>query len=168
MASYTNGTMELVLPTKNVDAFMRFANPPTEYHRCLYRTDFEFEDQYDNPHGLSKLVLTVTCAWSALGCLIDPPEDRENIVSLNDVCKELEVRRLSAEFYEEGMCICEIIEYTDDEGMSSQCFEAPHCNGVALGDSEIYEDEEQEACDDATIGEIPFDVILNGTSETAQ
>lgn len=48
MPNWACGEMQLVLPTKNVDKFLEYANGVQAPY--FYRTSFELQDREDNPH----------------------------------------------------------------------------------------------------------------------
>lgn len=139
MPNWACGEMQLVLPTKNVDKFLEYAD--NEYEPYFYRTSFELQDREDNPRGLTKLSFSVECAWSAGGCLID----REGCLSLETVCLELKVRRLAANFEERGMMFGEKITYDAESGIAYESFDLPEEAYIDLDDNEEYIEENEEA-----------------------
>ena len=148
MPNWACGEMQLVLPNKNVDKFLEHTN--REEAPYFYRTSFELQDREDNAHGLTKLSFSVECAWSAGGCLIDRAAENENCLSLEGVCRELEVRRLAGVFEEHGMMFGERITYDQESGIDHESYDLPETAYIELDDDEEYiEETEGEAEDEA-------------------
>lgn len=141
MANWACGEMQLVLPTKNVDRFLEYADGEQEPY--FYRSVFDLQDREDNSHGLTKLTLNVECAGSACGCLIDRCAEIEECLSLEVVCRELEVRRLAASFEECGMMFGERITYDQESGLDCNTFELVG-GYVDFDDEEEYVEESEE------------------------
>lgn len=141
MPNWACGEMQLVLPTKNVDKFLEYANGVQVPY--FYRTSLELQDREDNPHGLTKLTFDVQCAWSAGSCLIDRDADTEDCLSLEAVCRELEVRRLAATFEEHGMMFGERITYNQEDGIYHESYDLPETAYIELDDDEEYIEESE-------------------------
>ena len=93
---------------------------------------------------------SVECAWSAGGCLIDRAAENENCLSLEGVCRELEVRRLAGVFEEHGMMFGERITYDQESGIDHESYDLPETAYIELDDDEEYiEETEGEAEDEA-------------------
>ncbi len=142
MPNWACGEMQLVLPTKNVEKFLEYAGD--EQAPYFYRSSFDLQDREDNSHGLTKLTFSVECAWSAGGCLIDRDADTEDCLSLEGVCRELEVRRLAANFEERGMMFGERITYDQESGIDHESFELPEQAYIDFDDDEEYIEEHKE------------------------
>lgn len=142
MPNWACGEMQIVLPSKNVDKFLEHAN--REEAPYFYRTSFELQDREDNPHGLTKLSFSVECAWSAGGCLIDRAAENENCLSLESVCRELEVRRLAGVFEEHGMMFGERITYNQESGIDYESYDLPESAYLDFDDDEEYIEEPEE------------------------
>lgn len=168
MPNWACGEMQLVLPTKNVDKFLEYANGIQAPY--FYRTSFELQDREDNPHGLTKLTFDVQCAWSAGGCLIDRAAENENCLSLEAVCRELEVRRLASTFEEHGMMFGERITYNQEDGIYHESYDLPESAYIDFDDDEEYIEEDEEAveaakedCEEnATESTVTLDDLIQG------
>lgn len=157
MPNWACGEMQLVLPTKNVDKFLEYTGD--EQAPYFYRSSFDLQDREDNSHGLTKLSLIVECAWSAGGCLIDRGEYTEDYLSFEAVCRELEVRRLAANFEECGMMFGEIITYDSESGIDYESFELPTQAYIDFDDDEEYIEKNEEN----SSAEEPEDIELTVT-----
>lgn len=168
MANYACGEMQLVLPTKNVEKFLEYAG--NEQAPYFHRSSFDLQDREDNSHGLTKLIFSVECAWSANGCLIGRDASTADCLSLEGVCHELEVRRLAANFEEHGMMFGERITYNKESGIDYESFDLPEQAYIDFGDDEEYfEDHEENDNAEEEIGSVEssvtLDDLIQGVSE---
>lgn len=115
---------------------------------------------------MSKLEFSVECAWSAYGCLIKPDcNEDDQVITLEDACHELEVRRLSAEFADDGMAFQEILDYEAEDGVVIyESFERHYAGFIDLDDEEIYEEQSDAGHEEPIAGDddIMFEDILHG------
>ena len=110
----------------------------------FYRTTFtENEAPVNNSHGLTKLSFDVECAWSAENCLVNPDADAEDCISLEELCKQLKVQRLSARFEEHGLMFGETLYYDKEDGLSYDSFELETEADIDFDDDEEYIDDEE-------------------------
>ena len=165
MPNWACGEMQLVLPTKNVDKFLEYAGG--EQAPYFYRTSFDLQDREDNPHGLTKLTFDVQCAWSAGSCLIDRDADTEDCLSLEVVCRELEVRRLAATFEEHGMMFGERITYNQEDGIYHESYDLPESAYIDFDDDEEYIEENDDNIEEeteSTESSVTLEDLIQGVS----
>lgn len=145
MPNWSEGTMDLVLPTEYVDLFLSYFKYD-ENGRFFHRTLLLSEDSRDNPRGLTLLNLVIECAWSANGCIIDTKclqDDR--CISLEDAIKECHVKRLDAKLEEPGIGFGELIYYSPSFGLCYESYDIPNTHGyIELDDDEGIDDEVEE------------------------
>ena len=103
MSNYAFGTMWLELPNENAEKFLNlflsnnnFANEKKK--RYFYRSTLMSFNMQKVFSGCTELAIDFTSAGSLGDCLIDIPlkETNKKCVTLEDVCKELDVTILAA------------------------------------------------------------------------
>ena len=140
MPNWACGTMNLVLPTKNVNTFLSYFKYK-EGQQFFHRTVLVGQEQRDNSKGLSILTLDVDCAWSAGGCLVTINSDENDCISLENASKECGVKRLAARFEEPGIGFAEFIRYDTQDGLSYESMDLPSFDDyIDLTDDEEIDD----------------------------
>lgn len=94
MANLTSTLCSVILPTEQEQHFINFFRAKTG-DRHIYRTtliNYEIEEKRDT---LIRLELALECDWAVYGTLYEPISDSDEIVSLEDVCRECNVLRMS-------------------------------------------------------------------------
>lgn len=104
MPNWTESELSVVLPTENADKFENLflawdgdaENKAKEkyFARCFLNSS----ERKKNDNGLTRLFVQFNAAWSLHSCLIDgyPQETEGKCPTLEEVCKELKIKRLSA------------------------------------------------------------------------
>ena len=105
-------------------------------------------ERQENKHGLARLLIQFDAAWSLHSCMIDgyPQESNGNCPTLEEICKELKVKRLLAKSREPGIGFEESVSYDRGNGLmeeSHDLFAEPAYD--KLEDDETMEDKEVEA-----------------------
>lgn len=123
MPNWCEARIDVCLPTKNVDKFLKCFIGSEEYEKreneeeldFFYRTFYQDHQIINEENGNTTMVVYCYCAWSCEGCLEfgkNPfDKDDECCVTLSEVCKELDVQMLHGESEEPGMCFGENFDY---------------------------------------------------------
>ena len=117
--------MSVVLPTENADAFENlFLGERAENEkkkRYFARCFLQNCERESNAYGLTRLYIQFDAAWSLHLCMIDgyPQESEGKCPTLEEICRELQVVRLTAYSREPGMEFEELLDYTYDGGLTS-------------------------------------------------
>ena len=125
MPNWAESEMSVVLPTENADKFEtlflgnRADNEKKEryFARCFLQNC----ERESNAHGLTRLYIQFDVAWSLHSCMINgyPQESEGTCPTLEEICRELQVVRLTAYSREPGMGFEECLDYTRDGGLTS-------------------------------------------------
>lgn len=110
MPNWADCEMSVVLPSKNADKFEnlfleRDSENNKEKERYFARCFKHYSERENNKHGLTRLFIHFDAAWSLNSCMVDgyPQESEGKCPTLEDVCKEMNVVRLSAYSREPGL-----------------------------------------------------------------
>ena len=135
MANWTESTMNVILPSKNVKKFLDLFSNDDHY---FARTDLIFDDEEVGDNGISRLDIDFTCAWSVWSCMFEgyPQGSGGQCPTLEEVCKELDVLHLTVYSTEPGIGFIENIEYTHEYGMN---YESHDINSTSCGHPEDYD-----------------------------
>ena len=102
MPNWADCEMSVVLPSKNADKFEnlfleRDSENNKEKERYFARCFKHYSERENNKHGLTRLFIHFDAAWSLNSCMVDgyPQESEGKCPTLEDVCKEMNVIRLS-------------------------------------------------------------------------
>lgn len=125
MPNWADSEMSVVLPTKNADEFEnlfleRDSENNGEKKRYFARCFKHYSERENNSHGLTRIFLHFDAAWSLYSCMVDgyPQESKGKCPILEEVCREMEVLRLSAYSKEPGLTFEEQILFSPDSGFS--------------------------------------------------
>ncbi len=150
MPNWAASEMSVVLPTENADKFEKLfiTNDIKEQDRYFARCFLGNVERQENKHGLARLLIQFDAAWSLHSCMIDgyPQESNGNCPTLEEICKELKVKRLLAKSREPGIGFEESVSYDRGNGLmeeSHDLFAEPAYD--KLEDDETMEDKEVEA-----------------------
>lgn len=123
MPNWADCEMSVVLPSKNADKFEnlfleRDSENNKEKERYFARCFKHYSERETNKHGLTRLFIHFDAAWSLNSCMVDgyPQESEGKCPTLEDVCKEMNVIRLSAYSREPGLEFEEQMLYSSENG----------------------------------------------------
>lgn len=147
MPNWAKSKMSVVLPTESADAFSSLfiakennENKDRYFARCFLHN----VERENNSHGLTRLYIQFDAAWSLYSCLIDgyPQESKGTCPTLEDICNEMKVKRLTASSREPGIGFEESIQFDKENGLtveSHELFDQPFDD--YLDDDETMDDE---------------------------
>lgn len=147
MPNWADSEISVVLPTENADKFEAlFLEEDSDLNhdkeRYFARCFKHYSERESNSHGLTRLFVHFDAAWSLNSCMIDgyPQENAEHCPTLEQACKEYDVKRLIAFSREPGIGFEEQITYSKEDGLHyfcQDCFFLP-------GDDYLDADEKTE------------------------
>ena len=128
MPNWCEARIDVTLPTKNINKFLRhfIGSEPYENRENPDALDFFYRTFYQDHHiikeekDITTMVIYCDCAWSCEGCLDfgKNPFDDETVeccMTLDEACKEAEVICLHGESEEPGLCFGENFDWEQGE-----------------------------------------------------
>ena len=124
MPNWAESEMSVILPTGNADKFagLFITNDTKAEERHFARCFLGNIEREDNKHGLTRLFIQFDAAWSIHSCMVEgyPQETNGVCPTLEEVCKELNVKRLIAKSQEPGIGFEESVSYDKENGLTEE------------------------------------------------
>ena len=136
MPNWCEARIDVTLPSKNVDMFLRHFIGSDAYEKredpdkldYFYRTFYQDHQILREENNITMMTIYCDSAWSCEGCLDfgkNPFEkDVDTCITLNEACKEDGVISLHGESEEPGMCFSEVFDWEQgNDGVSWEVFD---------------------------------------------
>ena len=129
MPNWCGAEFEVVLPKINKDKFLRLfldheEGKNADLSKHLARTWLDDVTEKEYTANLDYIWLSIKCevAWSVLSCWEYgyPQESNGECPTMDEVCRELKVKRLAGKSMEPGMGFIEYFEFTPQIGFMSE------------------------------------------------
>ena len=151
MPNWCNGNATVVLPTKNVDAFIdlflveddKINEQKTKYFYRTWVTYSVDSVENDEKSGLSLVRIPFYCAWSVYSCLIEKHDSKDagdNYIcpTLEEVVKDLDIKKLVIFAEEPGLSFEENVNYDASEENASLEYDSRDM--YSMPDDVLFED----------------------------